>query len=211
MFTFDQAKYWLSHRNELKKKLKDVFSIYDNFGDTRNEWGKFYKTHFEWDVDFSQVLLPEKPGEEWRLIFIAKGMTMNKAFARCKKLFATWQYSDDLDKAVPKNARVASDHYAVWVWDGVEPEVRYLGKSTHSVDPDMKLGITVLERIILEIKYFSETGNHLDIKGVTLCSGSRSSDGCVPFAYWYGGKFRVRCYGLGVSDSAHGVRSAVSL
>lgn len=211
ILNFDQVKYWLDHKNLLKKKLREVFSITDEFFDVREDWKNFYKTNFNWDVDFSLVLIPNRPEGNFRLLFIAKGMTMNRAFDRCKALFKSWRYNDDLDTAIPKNIRTASEHYAVWVRDGVEPDVEHLGKSTNQVDPDMKIGVTVLERVILELKYFSETGNHLDIKGVTFCSGSRYSGGGVPRAYWYGDKFKVNWCSLDYSDSVDGVRSVVSL
>jgi hypothetical protein len=39
----------------------------------------------------------------------------------------------------------------------------------------MKIGITLLERIIFEIDYFTKTKKHLE--GTTLCSGSRRLNG----------------------------------
>jgi len=45
-------------------------------------------------------------------------------------------------------------------------------------------GITLEERLVYELKYFEETGNHLDIKNWTLCAGSCYSDGFVPGVYW---------------------------
>lgn len=211
MLNFEQVQYWIKNKTELKKKLREVFSITDEYGEIRGEWEKFYKEHFGWDVDFSRVIIPVRPEVNWRLLFIAKGMTMNKAFVHGKSLFKSWRNNEDLDKAIPKNARTASDHYAIWVYNGVEPDEEYLGKSTRQADPDMKIGMTVLERIIFEIKYFSETGNHLDIKGVTFCSGSRGSDGRVPDAYWYDDEFRVGWSGLDYSRSTDGIRSSVTL
>lgn len=213
MLNLTQIDYWLGHKTELRKKLREVFSIVDEFVDIREEWQKFYKTHFNWDVDFSQVIIPVKPIDgKWRPLFIAKGMTLNFAFKICEKLFSSWKYYDDLDKAISKNIRNADSHYAVWVRDEVEPDVEFLGKSTREADPEIKIGITLLERIIFEIKYFTETGKHLDIKGLTFCSGSRSSGGLVPCAYLSsGGRFRVSCDGLAGSSSGYGIRSAVAL
>ena len=209
----ERVQYWLKNKTELKRKLREVFSITDEYGDIRRQWEQFYKNQFGWDMDFSLVLIPTRPEVgSWRLLFIAKGLTMNRGFEQCKKLFKSWRYNDDLDKAIPINARNANENYAVWVRDGIEPDAEHLGKSTRQVDPDMKIGITVLERIIFEIKYFLETGSRLDTKGVTFCSGSRFSGGIVPSCYWSpaSGKFRVDWYNLDVSNSGSGVRSAVS-
>jgi len=210
----EQVEYWLGHKKELSKNLNLVFSLIseDQYSAEREDWQKFYKTQFDWDVDFSQVIIPSLPEfGKWRLIFIAKGMTMNLAFDKASKLFSTWRYNDDLDKAVTTNIRNTQNSYAIWVQDEVEPDVAYLGKSTRQADPDMNLGITVLEGIILEMKYFLETDNHLNIKGATFCSGSRGSDGNVPGVDWSSGGFRVSWCDLGGSGSGCGIRLVVSL
>ncbi len=208
---FERIQYWLKNKSELKKRLREVFSITDEYGTVRTEWEEFYKTQFGCDVDLSGVIIPVHPEKgSWRLLFIAKGITMNRAFEQASKLFKCWKYGDNLDKAISKNSRIASNHYAVWVMDGIEPDVEYLGKSTRQADPDMKLGMTCLERIIFEIKYFLETGNHLDIKGVTFCSGSRHAAGRVPSCDWRGDRFWVSWYDLVYSHSGSGIRSAVS-
>jgi hypothetical protein len=212
ILNFSQVEYWLSHKTELKRKLREVFSINDEFLEIRVEWQKFYKTHFNWDVDFSQVIIPLRPDGKWRLLFIPKGMNLNLSFSICEKLFKSWKYTEDLNQSVTKNIRNTDSHYAVWVRDEVETDQEFLGKSTRQADPDMKIGITLLERIIFEIKYFVETGNHLDIKGLTFCSGSRDADGGVPFAYLDNdGKFVVDWCGLDDCYSKNGIRSAVSL
>jgi len=50
---------------------------------------------------------------------------------------------------------------------------------------------TLFERIIHELKFFQETGKHLDIDNITLCAGSRERDGHVPHVAWRGDAFDV--------------------
>lgn len=210
----EQVDYWLGHKKELSKNLNLVFSLIpeDNYSIEREDWQKFYKEQFDWDVDFSQVIIPERPEfGKWILIFIAKRMTINFAFDKAFELFSSWRYKNDLNKAIPKNARNTQNSYAIWVRDGVEPDAEFLEKSTKETDPDMRIGITVLEGIILEMKYFLQTGNHLNMKGVTLCSGSRFSYGSVPGLLWREGQFAVSWYSLNGSDFGCGIRLAVSL
>ncbi len=212
ILSYEQVKYWLEHKTELKKNLIEAFKIVDEYADTREEWQEFYKIKFGWDVDFSRVIIPTMPIEgKWRLLILPRRMGLDLAFEACTKLFKTCRYNDNLDGAVTENIRTTSDHYAVWVRDEIEPDKEFLGKSTRQADPDMKIGVTLLERIIFEIKYFTETGKHLDVKGLTFCSGSRPSVGLVPCADWYGDKFRVDWSGLDNSDSGYGIRSAVAL
>lgn len=209
IFTSGQVQYWLENKTKLKAKLREMFDIKDMFMEMREEWQKFYQDHFNMEVDFSGVTVPEKPEGNYRLLFIAKGLTPNKVFNAWT--FPKWRYNDDLDKAVPTNKRTASEHYAIWVLAGDEPDQEFLNKSTREADPNMEIGITLLERMIFESKYFAETGKHLDVKGVTLCSGSRNSDGRVPSVYLdTDGEVHVSWYRLDSSYDKDGVRRAVS-
>ena len=126
----------------------------------------------------------------------------------CRDKFPVWSYLSDeeLDKQFPAPEKATSRIFL----DSIEPDKETLGKSVQEADPNQK-GITFRERIIMELEYFKKTGNHLDIKGATFCSGSSNADGYVPGCYWYGGKFRVDWYYLGHSYSDYGVRSAVAL
>jgi hypothetical protein len=121
-----QVDYHLGHKTNLKKKLREVFSIKDEFSEIREEWQKFYKTHFNWDVDFNLVIVPLKPPEgNWRLLFIARGMTMDFAFQVCKKLFKASDHTgyagipNVLDKEFPKHIRDTRRDYAIWVPDHI--------------------------------------------------------------------------------------------
>jgi hypothetical protein len=186
----------------------------DTFVQEKELWWKFYQKHFSLDVNFADVIIPRKPTEgEWRLIIIAAGLTMNQVYGRMSALFTCSQYSDDLDASVTKNARDTKKAYAIWVRDEVEPDKEFLGKSTNQADSDMLIGVTLLERMIHEIDYFSITGKHLDIKGVTFCSGSRHFDVDVPRVGWGPGGQRVYVFWdhLGNFDSRYGIRRAVTL
>jgi hypothetical protein len=71
-------------------------------------------------------------------------------------------------------------------------------------------GITLMEHLVLELKHFEETGNHLDVDRITLCSGSRNSDGDVPRVDWFGDRLRVSWYGASGSSDSLRSRSVVS-
>jgi hypothetical protein len=208
-----QVDYWLGHKDELKKKLRELFSINDEYNDeyanVRADWQEFYKKFLGWDVDFSRVIIPQMQDVgKWRLLFIAKGLTMNR-------VYNAWTFKKDksygdIDASVTKNMRTASESYAVWVKDEVEPDQEFLGKSTNQADPNMEIGITLLERMIFEAKYFSETGKHLDIKGATFCSGSRRSGGGVPGTLLdYYDEVFVGWSDLDLCGSKYGIRRAV--
>ncbi len=210
IFTSGQVQSWLQNKSKLRTKLLEVFEITaDAYNEIREEWQKFYQSEFGMEVDLSGVQVPEKPEGNYRLLFIAKGLTPNKVFDSWK--FPKWRYNDDLDKVVPSNKRTTAESYAIWVLAGDEPDAEFLGKSTNQADPSMEIGMTLVERMIFESKYFLETGKHLDKKGVTFCSGSRRSDGNVPSVYLNtNGKVDVDWHDLDFSYAKHGVRREVS-
>ncbi len=210
IFSGDQIQYWLKNKGKLRAKIFEVFDSKDTFMDVHEDWQKFYQSAFGVEIDFTGVGVPEQPDGNYRLLFIAKGFTPNKVYDAWK--FPKWRYNDNLDKVVTVNKRSATESYAIWVLAGDEPDAEFLGKSTNQADPGMEIGMTLLERMIFESKYFAETGKHLDIKGVTFCSGSRDSDGCVPGVDWgTSGKVYVNWYSLGNSNAKDGVRRAVTL
>lgn len=212
MLSFNQIQYWLKNKNELKKKLREVFAIVDEYVSIREDWQKFYQEVFNWDVDFSQVIIPEKPEGNYRLLLIAKGLKPQMAYKKCGEFFKTSCWTDDLselDKCT--NDREATLHYAVWVQDGVEAPEEHKNKSANDLKKEGHKGITLLERIVFELKFFKGTTGHLDIINWTLCAGSRYSVGGVPGAYGNSGGhgFCVGRGGPGYADDYLRSRSAV--
>ena len=101
-----------------------------------------------------------------------------------------------MDAVVQTNDRTAEEKsYAIWVRERVEADEELANLSADDLvakKAKMKFAdITPLERMLYELKFFMETGKHLDIQNVTLCSGSRDSDGSVPCACWRDSGFRV--------------------
>ncbi len=227
----ERLVYLQGHKKEMKVKLqksfKDFFLEMDEFRNIRTDWEAYYLKAFKWKVDLSQVFVPPKPEGgwgDWRLIFVAKNLTCDKVFAALP--FPKWRYDEGkIDDLV--NIRTPTEHYAVWVRGDVEPDADLIGKSTEKGDPDMKIGITLLERLLFEGKYFDETGKHLDLESVTLCSGSRSGkvdcffqvngprkeiSQSVPAVDFYtgNGELRVRLLDLSDSPGRGGLRRVVS-
>ncbi|MDO8604062.1 MAG: hypothetical protein Q7K40_01485 [bacterium] len=209
--TDSQLQYYIGKKESIRKQLREMFNQTDLYVEKREAWRKFYQKYFSLDLNVADVHIPDVPTEgDWRLLIIARGLTLNQVYDRMSKAFKCWKYSDNLDESVTKNARDTKETYAIWVRVGVEPDEKYLGKSTYQADPDMKIGMTLLERMFLEISYFDETGEHLDIIGWTLCTGSRRADGYVPSVGLDDDRVRVHWDGPGSSGARCGLRSAVS-
>jgi len=158
----------------------------------KQEWFYFYRRHFGLELDFSSLKIPEQqPGFE-RLIIVVQGLTLNQVYDVCAKNFSCWRYADDLDKSITLNDRnPGRDSYAVWFRDRKEADEELKDLSADQLTEKKILGITLLERLLYELKYWDEVDEHLDISNWTLCAGSRNSDGYVPSVIWRSDRLKV--------------------
>ena len=172
------------------------------------DWQSFYKKLFGLDTDFSSVRIPERKSGFDRLLIIAQGFTPNRVYDACSpQNFACWRYVDDLDASVTHNDRVPTEHYAIWVRDRQEADEELKNISANDLQKKKINCITLLERMVFDLKYWSETGRHLDVKNITLCTGSRFQDGFVPRVYWGGYSSRVSVCYYSPGSSSDGLRS----
>lgn len=152
------------------------------------DWQEFYLGEFGLEIDLSGLKIPEKREGFDPLIVVVPGMTPQLLYEKFAKLFRCCKWIErNLDEIV-QSERVAKDSaYAVWLRD--KEELKNLSAS------DLKekgiSAITLEERFLYELKFFGETGVNLDVQNVTLCAGSRYSDGGVPDVSW-------SCEGLSV-------------
>ncbi len=193
------AQGWIEDPRGLAEALrKALISPVKDLSSQLKDWKNFYKKFFGIDADFSSVRVPERNYGFDRLIVVAQGLTPNRVFQACKDkdYFPCWHYGRDLNKETRgRNDREPTQHYAVWIRGRVEADEELKDLSAETLKERGIQGITLLERLIFEFKHWDETGGHLDDhQSVTLCSGSRHSDGSVPYVHWLAGKFKVGRY-----------------
>jgi hypothetical protein len=144
-------------------------------------WRELYRKEF--GITIGDIAVPEqKPGFN-RLIVVAKGLTVQQVFAVLGNHFATWSYYD-LGTEVLTDERTNTETHAIWARERQEADEELANKSANTI---AEMGIntmTLLERLLYELVFYAETGNHLDVQNVTLCTGSRNSDGDVPLVDW---------------------------
>ena len=176
-----------------------------------SSWQIFYQKFFGIVPDFSKIRIPEKqPGFD-RLIIVVQGLTLNQVYSKCAENFPCRCYVDDLDKAITQNDRdPGKGSYAIWVRDRIEADEKLKSLSVDQLKEQGIIGITLLERLLYELKYWVETDKHLDIKNWTLCSGSRDSGGDVPRVYWCGGGLSVYWNSPDFHNDSLRARAAVS-
>ncbi|MFW0837796.1 MAG: hypothetical protein ACKKL5_02235 [Candidatus Komeilibacteria bacterium] len=196
-------------RNQLHSfvvKHENPFAITD----IRQEWQEFYRKYFRLTVDFTDVTIPESPDDFSRVVFIPQGLSYADIVKVLKKKFKVYLYTENLDKGIRNDVRTSNQAYAVCFRERVEADEEWKNTSADMLKEKGINSITLMERLILELKYYDETGEHLDISNVTLCAGSRHPVGVVPGVRWDGGWLQVDWCPFGIADGSLRVRVAVS-
>ncbi len=210
--TSEKAQRIISQKGKLKKGIEALLREIagsDEVSEMLTEWSRFYREVFSLETDFSDLVLPEKKeGFNW-LIIMQEGMDANTLFEKCQERFKSWHYKDDLSDVT--SDRTPHQTYAIWVRDRVEADEENKNKSANTIKKEGISGITLEERLLLELFYHWKTGKRLDIENYTLCSGSRFADGDVPYVDWDGDEMSVnRCHPDSSYDDLRS-RSVVSL
>lgn len=187
--------------------------VQDTIGVTLN-WARAYEAlGMKAEYEAVKLTVPETAGL-WTVPFV-KGVTCNNVVAVLKSLGVKFYlYANDLDREVTKNDRdSAKGSYVVSFRATIEADEENKNLSANDCAERAIQGITLLERLLLELTYFLATKQHLDVENVTLCAGSRDRFGIVPGVSWYSGdrKVCVFWYGLGNSGGTLRARSVVSL
>ena len=189
---FEVAESWVGNKGKLTAQVRKIFSATNPYAELLADWQVFYRDVFGIEADFSNLTIPTKQAGFDRLLVLAQGMTPQRLYDKCKELFPSWKYTDDdLDKIVISDRTAKDGAYAIWIRDRVEADEELKNLSANQLKQQNISGITLEEREIYELKFFKETGKHLDIQNWTLCSGSRGSVGCVPGAGWHGDEFKA--------------------
>ena len=191
---------FVSHPKETRRNTK-----------WHRKWEKFYQKVFGLKVDLASVVIPEKKSDFGWVVIVAKGLTLNQVWAKCKEKFAVHSYfGNNLDEIVLVNDRTTETAYAKRFRNRVEADEELKNISANQLAKRNIQSITLLERLLLELWYSWKTGGqHLDIQNVTLCAGSRYSDGCIPDVYWDNDELKVYYYDPDNHDDDLRARAAV--
>jgi hypothetical protein len=170
------------------------------------DWEKVYQT-LDMEVDLSNEDVNDP---NYWVVPVFRGVTLNKVVKALRGLSVdVVLYIDDLDKNVPTNDRDPGKDgdYLVKFLKTIEADSKLKCKSADTLAEEKIKGITLLERLLLELGYFLTTGNHLDLENVTLCSGSRDDGGSVPDVDWSVDGRKVCVDGARPSNSGSGLRA----
>jgi len=156
----------------------------------KEKWQEFYREYFDLTVDFSEIVVPpEKKGFN-RIIFIPKDLTLRDINRATRKYFEIFYYR--LGTLIERRVRKS---YAIRIRDRVEADKELKNISAVDLKDKSIKTINLIERLVYELKYYTETGGRLDVNTDTLCAAT-----CLPVGYpiyvgWNDNKLQVGwCY-----------------
>lgn len=138
---------------------------------------------------------------------VLKGLTCKKVIACLKKLGVN--VKKDIinpDKEVGNDRNLRKGSYAVNFRRSVEADEENRNLSADDLKNRGGKGITLLERLLLELGYFTSTGQYLDTESVTLCAGSLHKNGYTPRVCYRSGVIRIFVCWCGSRDQCDHLR-----
>lgn len=191
----EQQRY-ISKPQLLARVLRDAFVVpLDPWTEARLEQERFYNEVLGMEVSLTGIRIPDAEGDLTLPLIIHEdlvgrfdGQSIEGLFQIAKARFGAWKYTNEtLDTAISEHERhPGNGSYAVLVRDRVEADEENANLSANQVSEMKVLTETILERIFHELFYNWKSGEHLDVRNLTLCAGSRYRDGGVPSADWHG-------------------------
>ncbi|MFC1700690.1 hypothetical protein ACFLZ0_00885 [Patescibacteria group bacterium] len=161
-------------------------------------WYEFYKYQFSIQPTFGDIVIPKPHGDFSRHIITLGEVTEQVAYERSNELYNCWKWTEKSLNDVLKPDRTSKGIYVGLFRARQEADEELKNLSANELGKKGVIGNTLKQRLIMELDYFlriGRTGGHLDINNITLCSGSRDSDGNFPDVSWCGGKMWVdRCH-----------------
>lgn len=177
VITLGQLEMFIGRKNPFASSL-----------DMAREWEKFYLDYFRIQVNLSGLAVPSDDGDYCGLINAIAGY--DQIFEAIKELgFSLWFKTGSPQSfcaLIENEIRSAkSGPYAISFRPVKDGQTSLLGGSFEGHPSQAGAGLTLMERLIYELKYYSETGDHPE-EGWSKCSGTAMKDGGVPAVIFRG-------------------------
>lgn len=146
------------------------------------DWQSFCQRVLKVKLDLSNLRIPSPVDGLERLIITPAGISIDLVVKIHKdRKIPFWKgFSESLESVMQESERgLVKQTSAIWVRDGQEADDDLQNFSAEMIVAQKIDTERPLERLVHGLKYHDETGEYLDINTVTLCAGSRYSDGDV--------------------------------
>ena len=169
-------------------------------------WLRFYRKVFNLEFeDATEIVIPPRlPGFSW-LIVVPRYVDLRGVLEACKERFEVEvKFYSDIASAVVANTRSNKNRgYAVWIRHRQITDDRLLGLSVQELEDIGANTMTLLERLLAELKFYTETGRHLDQTKLTLCAGTRLEGDYFPTVAWMRRPGYMKIGNIGYTGAKH--------
>ena len=174
-FTIDEMQEILKNETFIRDSTKEIVSkllsiTLDPWADQKKKIERFYKSIFNFTIDWSKIMLAEKIEGFDFLEYVLAKLAEDDIFNAYAKKFgkdAVWKYYDSIRKAIKEQQTRPSGNYSFSHRGGIEPDAEHLNKSYDDIYQDGNDYMIPKEGLLSAFRYRFETGNMWDIKGVT--------------------------------------------
>lgn len=176
----------------IRELIKNPDPIYDAVGrlfdkkfDTdrhirlvKSTWKRIYKEWFGIEKDFSTMSIPNNyDSTKHFVVIVAKELTVASICDAMRKKFKVDRMVDiNLLEKISNYRTTEYGDYVVLFHNNEDVDEKFRGISTEQLESSYHRGITLMERLLLEILYFQKTKSHFNAHISTLCCGSRLDD-----------------------------------
>lgn len=214
-----QQQRWIGDSGVLRLALADALVEHSvSASNQLSFWLAFYRQRFPREFDaaggekaFRSIQIPEERTDFIWLVVVLQGITTKQVYDLCEALFDT-----DIAKGVGgidfnllADERDNKKSYAIWVRARQEADNELAGQKPMGIKAKKLKTMTLVERMLLELRYFTEFGDHLDKDFKTICTGSPLPNG-VATAGQDNNKFFVGWEHPDYTSSKHAAREVVA-
>jgi hypothetical protein len=193
--TGDQLQWLIGHKKKVAKAIKEaIILVVPSVGSGDHlqwlsKWQRFYREVWGIDAAFSDLIIPTTYDDITSLLIMLEGMTPNRIFDKMHERFqepekgrhGAWKFIHNLD--VITSPRTATTTYAVWHRGREAADEKHKNKSGNQCLEEGLNVLTTPERMMFDLFYHWEKGEHPDPRSSTLTS-SRTCGGYVVGVSW---------------------------
>ena len=211
---FDDGSLTLEQITDFVVKHRNPFADLD-YSIILADYEKYFRKIHDLKTDFAGIRIPEVDDIDFPwFVCRPENFFAERAYNGGKELYPKWKWTDEslgdvLDLSFGRDGNV-EPHIARFRanWEADED----LANLSANQIAEKNINTACLtERLILGDFLFWKFKKHLDMNNITLCAGSRYSDGSVPDVSWSGGGLEVNWYSPGRHYDYLRSRRAVSI
>jgi len=206
------AREWISDKKNLEKAVGKILWSKKRAPDiVEINWRIVYEAlgmQAKYKFAISRLKVANK-ASLW-VIPVLRGLTCKKLILCLKKLGVNIENRiNNPDITVRRNDRHPNKDgsYVIAFRRSIEADEDNRNLSAYDMKKKGLKGITLLERLLLELGYFIATNSHLDEESVTLCAGSYHINGDTPRVCFRSGILRVYVCWCGAKDQCDHLRA----